>query len=47
VLAGVLLEPVVLKPTDDGYELSLSFRNETAALAGGRGLLWESCGGRI
>jgi hypothetical protein len=44
VLAGVM-EPVVLTPTPEGYEASLTLRNETAALAGGRTLLSESCGG--
>lgn len=44
VLAGVL-EPVTLTPSAEGYEVSLTLRNETAALAGGQTLLWESCGG--
>ena len=46
VLASVI-EPVVMKPTPEGYEVSLTFRNETAALAGGRTLLLASCRGRI
>ncbi len=44
VLASVM-DPVVLTPTPEGYEASLTLRNETAALAGGRTLLSESCGG--
>jgi hypothetical protein len=48
VLAGVV-EPVTLTPTGDGYEVSLTLKNETAALAaGGRStLLSESCGGAM
>jgi hypothetical protein len=46
VLAGVM-DPVVLTPTAEGYEASLTLRNETAALAGGHTLLSDGCGGRI
>ena len=46
VLAGVI-EPATLTPGPDGYEISLVTKNETAAIAGGRTLLWVGCGGRI
>jgi hypothetical protein len=44
VLASVI-EPVTLTPKPEGYEVSLTLRNETAALASGRTPLSESCGG--
>ena len=44
VLAGVI-EPVTLNPTTNGYEVSLTLKNETAVLAGGRALLSDGCGG--
>ncbi len=46
VLAGVI-EPATLTPGPDGYEIALTLKNETAAIAGGRTLLSDGCGGRI
>jgi hypothetical protein len=44
VLAGVI-EPAVLTPGPDGYEVALTLKNETAALAGGRSLSpYPQCG---
>ena len=46
VLAGVI-GPAVLTPGPNGYEIALTLRNETAAIAGGRTLLSESCRGLL
>lgn len=40
------MEPVVLKPTPDAYEATLTLGNETAALAGGASLLRVVAGAR-
>jgi site-specific DNA recombinase len=44
VLAEVI-EPATLTPGPDGYGISLTLKNETAAIAGGRTLLRVGCGG--
>lgn len=42
------LEPIVVRPVPDGFELDLAFRNSTAAPGGGCALLaTDGCGGRI
>ena len=43
--AGGREDPVTLTTAPEGYEVSLTLRNETAALAGGRSLFSDGCGG--
>ena len=44
VLADVV-ESIVLRPGPEGYEAEVTLRNTTAAIAGGRVLEKQSCGG--
>jgi len=46
---GEAIEPVVMMPTADGYDVEVTLKNTTAApiSEGGRVLVNQDCGGRI
>lgn len=44
---AALIEPATLTPGPEGYAIALTLKNEAAAIAGGRSMLEQSCGGRI
>ena len=46
-LLAAVMAPANLTPGPDGCEIALTLRHETAALASGRPMLEQSCGGRI